>query len=197
MVHTFHFPVLSVPSCLGRECGVREKSLTPTIATLKDSSFCILLKGSTCWWNTPYRNCLCKQLLSSFIYFIRDAGMIIDEYNKSFGYMHDLFWDHRWCLCQPDKSTGKLWEGVPCRPSSSLSVSSKSRNGGASVNAWNKGSGHAFVGPRQVHILWATKYRKLLPFPNSSQTSCSGDSVSANITANTNTSVSTVRISIS
>ena len=65
------------------------------------------------------------------------------------------------------------------------------------INAWNKGSGHAFVGPRQVQILWATKYWKLFPFPNASQTSCSGDSVSANTTANTNTSVSAVRISIS
>ena len=65
------------------------------------------------------------------------------------------------------------------------------------INAWNKRSARYFVGPRWVHTLCAAKYRKLLPFPNASQTSCSGDTVSANITTNTTTSVSTVRISIS
>ena len=176
---------------------MREKSLTPTIATLKDSSFYMLLKGSTYWWNTPYRNCLCKQLLSSFIYFIRDAGMIIDEYNKSFGYImiySGITGGACASLIRALVSSGKEFHVdqavlFPCPAKAEMAAHP--------VNAWNKGSGHAFVGPKQVHILWATKYWKLLPFPNASQMSCSGDSVSANTTANTNTSVSAVRISIS
>ena len=64
------------------------------------------------------------------------------------------------------------------------------------VSAWNTGWASDFADPKQAAIWWAAKYRRCFPVPNAIQTSLSAGSVSATITANTTTSVSTVRTSI-
>ena len=114
----------------------------------------MLLKGSICWWNPQYRSCLCKQLLSSFIHFIRDAGTIIDEYNISFDYMHDFFGITGGAcasLIRALVSTGKEFHVdqavlFPC-PTKAETVSHP-------VNAWKKGSARDFLGPTDSCIFF-------------------------------------------